>query len=270
MGTLRPILFFGILFSIAASGRAAPAVAENLPYTPSVCVGYDSETNSWGGKKIDNSVPENNCPKDHAFVGAIKPTGPNREGKYIAILGFCCALPLGALSEEHTFAESVCPDGFVATGLKLEVRTTAGQTPDRVDLLRCTKVDSLHYSLGEVEKGQQLDLVDDYLAIQRSYFLSRFFPEYTARINWSNLPAGIRYAIGRVSLTSWDWGACIGNPVGSLLTGKEGKYCNDLQFRVLRQRFSQMEHDTPVVLFPACSAIDDIFSPQAACVSGRK
>jgi hypothetical protein len=132
--------------------------------------------------------------------------------------------------------------------------------------LRCTRIDVSRYALGPVRAGQEIDIVREYFAEQRNRLLQRFFGPPSRRLNWSNIPPGIRYAIGRLSISRWNWNACIGNPVGSLFIGKQGKSCGGLRFRELLTRSDTANPGPPVPLFPSCAALDDLFSPQPHCI----
>ena len=130
-----------------------------------------------------------------------------------------------------------------------------GDCPQCELQLRCTRVNQDRYELGESAAGI-------YFGLNSTYYLE------PNRITIRDIPAAIRYGMGRDGLTHWLSSGCIGQPFGGLAVGGQGKRCYEQFFRQLR--FRGLPGDPPrgtaVRMFPDCDDISDIFSPRPECV----
>jgi len=209
-----------------------------------LCLGFKEEQVSLGKAAGD-------CPSGYAFYGADDPAGKSGPAEHISVSGSCCPLPAAdILTDEHSYAKSVCPADSIATGTK-----TVGRYPETITEMRCTKINTKRYQLGEAQES--LYWGDGAAGWQGSKW-----------IRWKEIPAAIRYGQGREGSESWDVDGCIGYPWGSLLAEKDTKYCAGFKFRQLR--FAGLPGDpargTPVQMFPDCLDVDDIASAdKAAC-----
>lgn len=178
--------------------------------SPGVCTGFNYERSTWGAEW-------GFCPAHHVAFGVDDPAGPEGPAAIIRPVMSCCPLPgKDILLDDHVFAIEECPENYVATG-----SMTSGQEPNHVVHMRCTKINTSRYQLGEVNPGRYWG--DGAAGWQGS-----------RRINWDNIPAAIRFAQGRKSATDWDVDGCIGYPWGSMLTKKSSKYCAGFGFRQLQ------------------------------------
>ncbi len=268
-GKLSPVRWSAVAFlaAVALLGAGDDAFADP-PSGPRVCVAYDPEARRFGATALPLPGTESRCPEDYALIGLIPPLGPRREAKFVGFRGTCCPVPHGALTAEVRYVEESCPDASVATGVKAvrgapDAEAAVEQT---LYLLRCTAIDTAHYALGPAAGGEQFDITDEYITELRDRVIGAWYQPRSANPNWLALSAGIRYALGRLSLTSWEISACTGRPLGSLLTGKTNKYCGGMRYRELRAHGASGGGDATVELFPKCSAIDDEFSPTPSCL----
>ena len=98
-------LFVALLAAWAESG-----VAEEPP-APYVCTGYNPDRGDWeltGAQPL--AAQEANCPRGYAFFSIDFPVGTPRPGAKIGVVGRCCRLPDGVLTDEHEYALERCPE----------------------------------------------------------------------------------------------------------------------------------------------------------------
>ncbi len=210
---------------------------------PYVCVGFNSD-----GRKRWGSVADG-CPKHHAYYSLVTPGGGGSpESSYIE--GTCCPLPSDdILTDDSLYVTSACPPGFVATG----ARGTLG-CKDCTQEMRCTRINTNRYQLGPAGPGVYWGV--GYSRVHEARRLSR-----------AELPAAIRYGVGRLTRLWWDEGGCIGEPWGSLPIAKRGRRCSDLLFSELQYRGAAGDppNGTPVTMYPDCREITGSSDPRAAC-----
>ena len=206
---------------------------------PRTCVGFNHKKNAWG-------YEYGLCPSGHAYYGVDDPAGAEGPAEAISVATNCCSLPAeDMLTESHVFATEECPINYIATGAQTNKKSESKEIR-----LRCTKINTERYQLGEMTPG--IYWGDGAAGWKGS-----------KRIAWDNIPAGIRYAQGRVSKDKWDIDGCIGFPWGSVLTKKSSKHCSGFSFRQFQ--FRGIEGDplagTPVKMFAICNDIGDVDDP---------
>ena len=119
------------------------AVAE-----PKVCIGYHPDTKYWGSQLRNQQLL---CPRHYAFFGAGKPIGES-DPRTAVISGVCCPLPAeDILGDSEVFAQTQCPENFVATGIRILKDEQQGTSPTYE--FRCSGINSTQYQLGEKTKG---------------------------------------------------------------------------------------------------------------------
>jgi hypothetical protein len=213
--------------------------------TPSLCIGFDPKDKTWG---YERSM----CPTNYAAYAVDDPGGPERSGPTLDAQLVCCPLPSSdILSEEHVMVEESCPSGYIATG-----STGYGCGRECVKKLRCTKINSERYQLGEVTASV-------YWGNGHAGWKG------SKRIEWEEIPPGMRYSVGRISADKWNIDGCVGYPWGSLLTKKSSKYCRGWYFRQLQfaGKAGDPEKGTPVRMYPACFEVVDHDKPgKARCI----
>lgn len=212
---------------------------------PGVCVGYNPEKNAFGEEW-------RSCPAGYAFMTADDAAGPAGPARIIGAHGACCPLPANdMLSEQHVFSEDACPEDHVATGAKGLEKGHSG-----AKYLRCTRINTDRYQLGEMTPG--------------IYWGNGFAGwQGSRRIEWEDIPAGLRYAAGRQNADRWDIDGCVGYPWGSLLAKKESKYCAGMLFRQVQFKGAPGDPPagTPVKMFADCDEITNVNDPvNARCV----
>lgn len=213
-----------------------------------VCVGFNKTSQKWGWKHYRESWIK--CPPHHAFFGVNK-SHSRREMEHVSLHGNCCRLPADdILTEKHIESTTYCPDQFVATGLQ----GRAGN-PKSVSHLRCTKINTDKYSLGKPHRGVRWGVES-----------SAAFPWHERKsIRRNQIPMAIRYGIGRYLKSVFTVSGCVGEPIGSLLVGKEFSNCKGLFWKQLLRK-TEDKGLRPVTMFPKCRDIDDVFSPDAKCL----
>lgn len=214
-----------------------------------LCIGYNVEQGKFGAEW-------GFCPTNHALYGVDDPGGPSKPSASIPTVMSCCPLPANdILTEEHVFSTEECPTGYVATGQKASGTADKGHVFE----MRCTKINQDRYQLGQSTPSKYWG--DGAAGWQGS-----------GRIQWENIPAGIRFAHGRQSMEKWDVDGCASFPWGSLLTKKESKYCAGMHFSQLQ--FKGLPGDpnqgTPVKMFPDCDRVENINNPaEATCIKNE-
>lgn len=241
----------------------AQTVLADSSQEPLPCLGYNPATHRWGAESLTAEAAEENCAPGYAFVGASFAGGRVASPEELMVFGNCCKLPQDALLEEHIYNAENCPEGSVATGIKLD----SANSNKPALLLRCTNIDKKRYTLGEPQAGVHVGWAREFM-LHLGLSLLGSSEKQIAR---SALPIGIRYAIGRREEFRWDSGSCVGDIPGSLLTEKHAKFCKDLRFRsLLRILPNTSPGDTTistvaVSMYPACNALTSVTDPAARC-----
>lgn len=121
--------------------------------------------------------------------------------------------------------------------------------------VRCTKINTEKYSLSPVVKGT-------FWGVSAKEWREPF------RINWSEIPPGLRYGIGRVSNYHFLENGCVGRSFGALLTAKRSRYCRDMEFRSLqtRSQSSSTQELAEVEMYPECLYVKEYQSESPECV----
>ncbi len=265
---MRARLNAGVLTAaLLCSSAASAAPAERPKWEPSVCNGLRSPKGSppmWGMISVGELRSVDNCPPGAALINA-EPTG----GRYgiperVPVMGACCELPPDALTSEKLLALETCPEGYVATGVQvLESKEKEWWAVPKA--LICTKINAERYLLGEPKLAIRVSPARELGDVP---FLRQIIGEYTLFATTSGrIPAGIRYAIGRVSGRRWSADTCTGFPWGSLLVAKTPRGCN-FSFRELQYRglSGDPARGTGVKLFPDCDYLDDPLSTAPNCI----
>lgn len=242
--------------------------AEDLPTVssdPSLCVGYDPEQRTWGIKgHSQGGVIGPNCPTGQAFMGTTLSGGKIRPGEQVPIQGFCCPLPEGSLTEEHSFSSTICPEGSVATGTgPAESKEENFAEPY---LLRCTKLRLDRFTLGPPQNGARVAASDEFFKATVQELFPTLIEENGRLTPWDSLPVNLRYGLGRLSLNEWLPEFCVGIPPGSLLVGKTGKGCRYRIFREILPANNSGIRSSKEAKTQECLAVDEIFSEHAHCV----
>ena len=220
------------------------------PQGPYVCNGYTPllERYRWGRAWFLE------CSPGYALYETDDPSSSGgRAANSRHIPGVCCPLPADdILSEEKQEVTDVCPEDFIVTGALDAVVEGKG-----VYNLRCTKINTKRYQLGEIKSGT-------YWGIGTSMSWSK------EGLQREDLPAAIKMAVGRQSFSEWDNDGCIGSPVGSLWSGKRiaNNSCEQVVFRELQ--YKGLDGDpprgTPVTMFPECEEVIGVFDPRSGCL----
>ena len=206
---------------------------------PGVCVGFNPERNSFGQEYLA-------CPKGYSYQSVDDPAGKSGPAEHIGAASTCCPLPYAdVLTEEHVFAEVSCPEEYIATGAK---GWESG--PDGTKFMRCTKINTARYQLGPMTPGK--------------YWGNGFAGwQGSDRVDWSEIPAGLRYSVGREAANKWDADGCVGYPWGSLLAKKTSKYCGGMYFRQLqfKGQGGDPKEGTAVKMFADCDEVTNVDDP---------
>ena len=243
--------------------------ADPLPQ-PKVCVGYNPETDTFGRIGAEDYPWQFGfCPHGYAMVATARVLKPDRVAKELPGAGDCCPLPEDALTDEHKIEVERCPDGYVVTGsmgfgiFNLDECTQNRRSAECDKLpylntyyLRCTKINPGRYQLGPSASG--IDWGWNHNVSGR----------WVAHITRMQIPAGLRYAVGRISTMRWAVEGCIGDPIGSLFVEKVSRRCDGYKFSQLQYRgvSGDPAGGTPVQIFPDCTSIDDRLSRDPRCL----
>lgn len=241
------LLIGGVLSSI---GIPAPLARKGLPARPpavavagsmpQACISYNPSRNEWGEEF-------HTCAPGYASYGVADSGGKERDGSMIPAVQYCCPVPSpDILTKEEIYVEKICPENYVATGSKLDF--SKGEFT--IQYMRCTKINSARYKLGDTHGAL--------------YFGNGFAGwQASERIDREDIPAGLRFGIGRNSKDRWAEEGCVGYPYGSMLTEKHSKYCGGFLFRELQ--FTGLPGDppagTPVKMFADCNQVDRLDDP---------
>ena len=248
--------------------RPPVCYADDLPTVstdPSLCVGYDPEQRTWGIKgHSQGGVIGPNCPSGQAFIGTRVSAGNIRTGEEVAIQGFCCPLPEGSLTEEHSFSSTICPEGSVATGTGPdEAKRENFASPY---LLRCTKLQLNRVRLGPPRNGARVATSEEFFKATIQGLFPTLLEENETLTAWDSLPMNLRYGLGRLSLNEWVPEFCVGVPPGSVLVGKTGKECRSRLFREILPAKGRVIGNSEETKPQECLAVDEIFSEHARCL----
>lgn len=234
-------------------------LAEPEVHEPKICIGYhpatkgsESGSGAWGPSGgFDSKSQWILCPEGFAVFGTQRPVGSPSTAEEIKIVGSCCPLPAGdILDTTRTSNATICPDSMIATGF-------SDPSQEKV-LLRCTAIHTGRYKLGDSKGGIMWGLAS----------AAAFSWRENKLIRRNELPAAVRYGLSRKTRSNWSTSGCVGEPIGSVLVGKENKSCKGMLFRELQ--FAGINGDppsgSPVVMFPKCQTISDLLSADARCV----
>lgn len=227
---LLGLLVYSTLLDSVVLAEADSGEAKEDPTTYPVCTSWIASKQEFGTIGVGSHLDKGEfCPQDHAYFAVLYPGNKRRPGAFVNISGTCCPLPAGVLLDETVYASEQCPDQFVATGSRQVI--AAGSTIPTDDWfnetpqeLRCTRIDSTRYQLGEITRGINLGW-------RRSF--RTMFHSYVTR---PKIPISLRIGLGRDSKYSWNDQICLGRPWGSVLVGKTSKYCDGMRFRLISPR----------------------------------
>lgn len=253
-------LLFAFVAAVCGVAGVCSAQAEDPSEAPSrigaqVCNGFNPDSGEWGdiGTELGG---DSFCSRGYALMSFAYYGGTAPTAAAVRVNGSCCALPPGALTDEHQFSLEECPEDHVATGTRAvgsKDSPGGGQ-----QYLRCTKIDTTRFALGERRAARRMGLEIEYLANLKDTFLGR-----DARsIPRTAVPVSLRYGLLRESYSRWHYNGCIGEPFGSLLVGKRTKRCDDVVFRALVDKVA----GAPVAVLPPCKRVDDPLSPVTRCI----
>ncbi len=222
-----------------------------------ICVGFNPDEQYWGRKGRE----ETSCSSNYAMYGTAVPAGPSYPPKAVRFGGSCCPLPSEeVLTEEQVVVPAECPEGFVVTAtlpgpLCREFYRFSFCDPEEGMSLRCTKINTKRYQLGPKTPGIL-------------WGVSATAWKQGRHIKRIELPAAIRFGLGRISKYRLTSGGCVGDPYGSLLVAKQSKRCSDLIFRELQYKGlpGDPPQGTSVEMFPRCRFISDRFEQHPTCV----
>lgn len=239
------------LMTLGVPNFAKPKLAEPLNAVapagsmPQACVGL-APLNGSGGPDRQT------CPVNHAMYWVGGDAGKHKDGTTVNVTATCCPLPSNdILQEVHVFEPEQCPAETVATGA---ARQACGAASCPV-MLRCTKINTARYQL-----GPELPAVywgNGYAGWRNS-----------ERIDWEEIPAALRFAVGREKHAAHGVDGCVGYPWGSLFTKKTSKHCGGNYFKQLQ--FTGAPGDPargiPVKMLADCDSIENADDPaQARC-----
>lgn len=237
---------------LVAKETAAPPPVRNTPCVsklpeirPSICTGADpfgriGGPTGTGFDRVDMCGPS---------AGIYAVDDPPKNLHLFTLGGNCCALPAADVIIPFPIASryAKCPDNTVLVGSR-----RASIDPLSVTRVYCARINETRYQLGAPTPGVGWGMGGDWRS---------------ARYRNDELPAAIRWAVGRSSLTNWDVDGCIGDPIGSLLVEVPTSSCSSARFRQLQ--FAGLPGDppkgTPVQMFPDCDALPDVWSLDATC-----
>ena len=259
------VLVFVPFGSIAESNDVR---RDKTPYPGKVCLGYNVETQKWGGMGIsDPYEAEAQCPRNHAFAFMRRFSGEATPGSAVPLDGVCCPLPDDVLTGEDVYTSEVCPEDTVLTGTKStatfseqECQVNSADCFNRwrksEKLLRCTRINTERYQLGPIQKGVSMG------------WMRHFRTTFNGRTGRVNIPLSWRYAAGRISKTVWEPISCFGQPWGSIMVGRTSKYCGDYKFRQLfyRQENDELSNTQLVKLVAECDHLSSRFDSDAKCI----
>ncbi len=243
-------------------GREHPLVGD--PDGPRICLGYKPLGPSREGGITPYSHLErikwlgtySFCPEGYAVFGVAR-IKRGYDGKLLrSAQGRCCALPSkDILTKESTFEKSQCPEGAILTGF-IDREKHLSDGPE----IRCTKINSSRYRLGEPEPG---------------VFWGAAFGMRSER-NRSTLlkiPVAFREGATRESFRGRNLSGCFGGANASIMTSIAGRSCREHSVRQLLytgERAGDPPAGTPVQIFPDCERIGNAYDPRSGCYRKEK
>ncbi len=207
---------------------------------PSICLGYTTGANNTNWNR------QSECPDGYAFFDQDDGSLP---------AGTCCPLPEeDVLAEEEIFTEDRCPPDSIATGVYWDPEREPGKCPGCFQKLRCRRLNREKYTLSRGVAGVQYG---DRSSVS-------FSGEEMSR---NDLPVALRWGVGRVDLSSLDSDGCVGNPPASVLVGRKGRRCHEMEFAEILRRTSAGRSGSPARLkmYPDCRSLVDIYDPSQGC-----
>lgn len=228
------------------------SVAEALPaqtaadHRPMVCDSKHPDSMTWGIPKTGE------CAEHSAVLSSKLPGGISKfsRGGEVNVIGFCCRLPADdILTTSHVYVDSLCPPDSVATGSYPRTH------PTHPGKLRCTYLNLERYQLGARGRGI-------------AWGVNKKLFQEPRLISHGEIPAGLRYGVGRRSRFGFFDTGCLGFPPGGILVGKEFRYCwgtwyQQLQFR---GRLEDPPAGTPVLMVPTCRELGDVYTENPQCI----
>lgn len=220
-----------------------------------VCSGFFPQTGLWHAAY--NEQNEVLCPPNSAFLSVVTNSGPARAPENVSVVGSCCELPAGALASEFTWETVHCPQNSLATGSRYAMGSETWER--RAFAIRCTAL-APGFQLGLSLKGSRYYVMpSDFYSVSLSSLDS-----HTTR---SSLPVSLRNGLGRSGRYSWSHTGCVGERFPSVLTGKTGSSCEDLEFRELQWRGP---NGWQPVAAQRCVALDRPFSIAPGCIAEKE
>ncbi len=211
-------------------------LVSNRADSPQACIGFNPGINQRWGR-----ISRAQCPRGYAVMEADDVSG--RKGFDASTMGsLCCPLAADDLLTDEVSVNSIrCPENSVVVGNEFDGTRFS---------LRCAQINTARYRLAASASGVYWGL-----GFSRPIYGSGF-------ISKQQLPAALRYGVGRRSLRAWDPDGCVGTPAGALLVGREGTGCRGLKFAEVLDKNT----GAPVALLPTCRAVQDIFAERPRCL----
>lgn len=209
---------------------------------PYVCIGFNPGQGVEGWGEVHDS-----CPRGYAYFSFREPGRIETKPERVAVGGACCRLPAeDVLTEERVKSFGACPENFIGVGGDY-------RPPDHHALL-CARINTERYQLGPVTGG-------------RYFGVGYSMAKHRTRIESAALPVALRYALGRSSYDKWIGEGCVGVRPGYLVTGKQPRTCETIEFRELQYagRAGDPPAGTPVEMLPKCSKIENEFDAFSGC-----
>lgn len=221
-----------------------PCVSQLPEIRPSICTGADPSERI--GEPTEKGTRVSMCKPGAAIYAVDDP--PSDFGAF-TLGGNCCTLPAADVIRPFPIVAryAKCPENTILVGSKRTWTDPLSRTK-----VYCAQINEIRYQLGEPTPGVGWGMGGDWRdAMYRN----------------DELPAAIRWAVGRSSLTNWDVDGCIGQPIGSLVVEVPTTTCRSARFRQLQ--FAGLPGDppkgVPVKMFPDCKTVPDIWSIDRTC-----
>ena len=251
--------------------QSLPAIAPATP--PYLCTPFNTHLITIGHVGSDAIHLGGGCAPNHAFYALDRGARGSselfpRSAAQVGVTGACCRLPADDILDPNEYRYELirCPAGYVATGGRSSVNLDRCDNPTDWNcaasqrlanaFIRCTKINEQRYQLARSRSGR--------LWIEKPNSAREHLPP----LLHSDLPAGVRSAVGwRQPLDRMPNG-CIGWPIGSLFVEKQGPYCEQHYFRELQYRGLPGDPvaGTPVQMFANCDDVDLSDPNQPRCV----
>lgn len=199
---------------------------------PYVCFGVVAN-------RLTEDTAEQLCPPGH-YIAALDDSSRSETGVNLPTpRGTCCPLPAPEwLSGEELSTLGECPADSIVIGYQRHFTSPAYPIT-----LRCAKLNTAKAKTGPGSSG--------------IYFGPRTGDR---AVSISSAPIGLRAALGRVGLRSWDIDGCTGTPWGAPLTAVTGRRCEQLTFRELLSTEGKA-----LAMFPECISAGSRFDPTDGC-----